>query len=162
MTLQKALRAKNSGVFMDSIQVEVLRNGFTAEVKSALSSPPRMKWGPYTEMQKLGCLAWSDGALTSELGEHAKRCIETEELNTALIGALFMFGVGATEAAIECSERAFESAEASGDYEFHAGLLVSTLVKGGCDWSGAPDGVYHVRVDKTYRSEEHTSELQSH
>lgn len=152
MSIQKALKSKNSGDFIEYVQAEVIRNGFSEDVTKTLLFPPKMNWGAFTEMQRQGMLAWSVGGVTDELIDHLKACIDEEEFRNAIIGTLFMFGVGAKEYAVEHSELVFSLAEKSSDYEFFASTLVSELVKGGVDWHGAPDGVYHVNVEKAYLS----------
>jgi hypothetical protein len=152
MSIQKAIKSKNSGDFIEHIQAEVLRNGFSEDVTKALLFPPKMSWGAFTEMQRQGLLAWNVGGVTDELIEHLKACTDDEEFRSAIIGALFMFGVGAKEYAIEHSEFIFGLAEKSNDYEFFASTLISELVRGGVDWHGSEEGIYYVNVDKSYLS----------
>lgn len=152
MSIQKALKSKNSGDFIEHIQAEILRNSFSEDVTKALLFPPKLSWGAFTEMQRQGILAWSVGGITDELIDHLKACIDEEEFRTAIIGTLFMFGVGAKEYAIEHSEMVFELAEKGNDYEFFASTLIAELVRGGVDLHGSPDGIYYVDIDKSYLS----------
>lgn len=68
-----------------------------------------------------------------------------------------MFGLGDTGAATELSEKIFEKAESSSDYEFNASSALSILMDCSIEWEGAPNGRFYIAVDKNYLASTVTS-----
>ena len=60
--------------------------------------------------------------------------------------------MGEKKTAIDLSEKVFEKAESSSDYEFNASSALSVLINCSIEWEGAPNGKYYVTVDKDYLS----------
>ena len=151
MSIEKALKAKNSGVFIENLQAAFLKKG-PAEILDAIQKAPPLKWAPEIEIKKLGLMSWCDNKNISELKSKIIQCINADEFRSSMIGCLFLFGSGENKAAIEISEKVFEKAESSSDYEFYASSALSELINCSIEWEGAPNGRYYIAVDKNYLS----------
>lgn len=151
MSIEKALKAKNSGVFIENLQAAFLKKS-PAEILDAIQKAPALKWAPEMEIKKFGLISWCDQNNLSELKSKILQCIDADEFRSAMLGCLFFFGIGESKSAIELSERIFEKAESSADYEFNAGSALSVLINCSIEWEGAPNGKYYVAVDKDYLS----------
>ena len=149
MSIDKALKAKNSGVFIENIQMAFL-NKNSADILDAIQKAPQLKWSPETEIKKLGLISWCDPLSISELKSKILHCVEADEFRSAMIGCLFLFGVGLAKDGIDLSEKIFEKSESSSDYEFNASSALSILVDGFIEWEGAPNGKFYISIDKDY------------
>jgi hypothetical protein len=122
----------------------------TEEILGALQKPPALKWALEMEIIKLGLMSWCDKDNSKELKSKILQCIDAEEFRSAMMGCMYLFGVGENEMAIQLSERIFEVAESSSDYEFNASSALSVLIDCSVQWEGAPNGKYYVSVEKNY------------
>ena len=144
MSIEKALKAKNSGLFIENLQAAFLKRS-PEEILDAIQKAPSLKWAAEMEIKKLGLMTWCDEKYVAELISKIHQCIEAEEYRSAGIGCLYLFGIGQSEAAIELSEKAFESIESASDYEFNATSLLSILISSTVEWEGSPSGKFYIK-----------------
>jgi hypothetical protein len=156
MSIEKALKAKNSGVFVENIQAAYLKRS-TGEILDAIQNAPFLKWAHEMEIIKFGLMSWCEDNYASELKSKIVQSIDADEFRPAMIGCLFLFGMNENKTAIELSETIFEKAESSSDYEFYASAALSVLISCSIEWKGAPNGKYYIAVDKGYLSSTVTS-----
>lgn len=149
MSIVKAMKAKNSGDFIELLQQAYI-NEAPEKVLAALLKPPAMKWGADTRIAKEGMISWCKGSVSDGLIMEIKKAPENSDFRAAIIGCLYLFGLGESTKAIAASESIFEVVENSSEYPFHATTMLSELIGGSIEWSGAEGGKYYVGIEINY------------
>ena len=78
MSIEKALKAKNSGLFIENLQAAFLKRS-PEEILDAIQKAPSLKWAAEMEIKKLGLMTWCDEKYVAELISKIHQCIEAEE-----------------------------------------------------------------------------------